>query len=207
MTKFELDAEGFPSVIDQDILHTVASILAIARQEAYDRQDPSIGDDAQVLGIRAYKCAIKYFLEMNDARIEVLDPKGRCTLILNGVPVRFWRTDDFDSNPEEKRLILSPLTQQIELELSAPSNEPPIDRWGITYTTDTEGLLNAAVFAGYNSQFNYLVKHKEIPLDNHKYGPINIDPQTLPQAVKVPQAKTIIALKKKPDADDKNSRE
>merc|ERR1711879_107873 len=126
------------------------------------------GDDFQVLGIRAYKRQIKLFQNCKkDGLIddlEVFDPKSRATLVVDGVPLRFWRKDDPDALVEERRMIFS--KHAFQMSLFEPVDI--VDRWAINYSVDSDGLMLAAELVGYCSTTNEAILSMPIPLVKEK---------------------------------------
>jgi len=193
----KLDSNGFPSAFNDEQLVTITKSRAEARQGACDRQDTEFGDDAQVLGIRAYKNAVKSLVEYSELEegenLEITDPSGRCTLVIEDCAVRFWKSNDPDNEVEEKRLILSPeATQQMSL-----LNDPLaiVDRWGLLYQTDTRGLFLSALLVGFNSATRQVMKRKDIRLGDSPSVKIADIKDELPQAVPVANGASVIKLK------------
>jgi hypothetical protein len=160
----KLDEEGFPEGLFLSKLSSIVEIIKQAREEALERQDQEWADDQQVLGMRAYKRSVYLLQEASlSGRIEnlkVCEPQGRLTLIIDDVPLRFWRNGDYDDTPEERRLVFS----QVALQMSLFDPVDLVDRWAIIYHTSADGLLLEAALIGYCSVTSSVVRRKDIPV-------------------------------------------
>ncbi len=193
----KLDADGFPSALTNTRLMIIAKIISDSRQGAFDRQDPEFGDDAQVLGFRAYKHTIKELLAYSETEtgsyLEISDPYGRCTILIEDCAVRFWKSNDPENDTEEKRLILSAdAANQMTLFIE-PDAE--VDRWGLLYQTEHQGLFSTAELVGFNSATKQVMKRKEIRLGEQPSIKISDIRDRLPQAKEVKNGASNLILK------------
>jgi hypothetical protein len=139
-------------------LGKVLTLIASAREEAWERQDKEFGDDSTVMGLRAHK---NFALQLVGTRgqhewnfLKVSSPRGRLTLQIilhdqSSIVLRVWRANDPKLKAEEKRMIVA-ADMGKNLDLFA-TNDGQVDRWGVVYQTNAEGLLDSAYLIGYNS--------------------------------------------------------
>jgi hypothetical protein len=192
-----LDADGFPSSLTPERLKVITEIIKNSRVEASDRQDIDFGDDAQVLGMRAYKNCIKNLLEFSNTDagefLQVTDPKGRCTLIVDDCSFRVWRADEPEQDAEDKRMVFSvEAMSQISLFPSQPNSA---DRWAIVYQVDSDKLVLNAHFVGFDSFSCKPIIFKEIEFEMAVKAGLASITEELPQAVEVKNGAESIKLK------------
>jgi hypothetical protein len=174
-------------------IQKITLIIKEAREGAVDRQDWEFGDDAQVLGIRAYKHLVKVLMQVKGTLgyewLRCYAPKGRLTIQIclgdspkDRILLRVWRADDPDLQPEQKRMML-PVEAQYSFELF-PTEKGVIDRWGLVYQIDHDKRLDTAYLVGYDSQNQRIIEsHEILPFDNVFASLTEIN--KLPEAVKI----------------------
>ena len=152
-------------------IQKITLVIKEAREGAAERQDWDFGDDAQVLGIRAYKNVVKTLLELEGTLgyewLRCQEPEGRFAVQIclgdskqDRITLRIWRADDPDLKPEQKRMML-PIAAQYNLELF-PTENGVIDRWGLVYQTNQNRLLDTAYLIGYDSIHQTVIESHEI---------------------------------------------
>lgn len=136
-----------------DRLEAILRIFVDARGGAWERQDYDFGDDAQILGIRAYKSARKTLEDITGTEgyewLKIIQPKARLTLQIGDVLLRVWREDDPEAEAEDKRMMVA-IEAYNQLQLF-PTEQGTVDRWGLIFQTDNEGLIISGLLAGYDS--------------------------------------------------------
>ena len=186
-----------PQELTVDRLSAIVSVIAEARIGAKDRNDPSFGDDAQVLGIRAYKnfTMILETMASTDGYewLKTYDRKGRFTLAIDGVNLRIWRAEDPEQSPEEKRMVLS-MNVPMQRELFAIEGEK-VDRWGIVYQTDTDSSVISASLVGYDSYHSNVIFLQDIPVVDIPAIGLMLINEKLPEPVKFEKAASKLKLK------------
>lgn len=192
-----LDADGFPSSPTLERLKAIVEIIKDSRIKALDRQDIEFGDDAQVLGMRAYKNCIKNLIEFSETEaggfLQVTEPKGRCTLIIDDCSFRIWRADDPEQAAEDKRMVFS---VEAMSQMSLFSNHSTsVDRWAIVYQVDSDKLMLNAHFVGFDSFSCNPLMHKEIEFETTAKISLSVISKELPQAVEIKNGAESIKLK------------
>jgi hypothetical protein len=191
----QYDDDGYPQGLSMDKLGAVVALIKQARDEAYERHDPDWADDNQVLGMRAYKRSRLLLSEAAiDGTIEGLsihDPNGRLTLVVDGVPLRYWRNWDYEDSPEERRMEFSPLALQMSLFDSLSD----VDRWAINYHTDADGRFMEAALVGYDSISCCVVRFKRIPLVEPRTARPTLLTENLPEPESVDTSSKRVRLK------------
>lgn len=196
---------ALPKAKLQEFLNCIQKITQVikeAREGAADRQDWDFGDDAQVLGIRAYKNIVKTLLGLEGSTgyewLRCQEPEGRFAVQIclgntkqDRITLRIWRADDPDLRPEQKRMML-PVAAQYNLELF-PTENGIIDRWGLVYQTNQNKLLDTAYLIGYDSIHQTVVESHEILQSESIFTGLT-DITKLPEAVKFPEP--VVKIKK-----------
>ena len=176
-------------------LAAIVRIYAESRLGAAERQDTDFGDDAQVWGMRAYKNACMNLEALAGSEgwewLKTFERQRKFTLIIGDVPIRVWRSDDPDAEPEDRRLDVAHAASP-QLSLLHIDGEY-LDRWAIVYQTGFDGFLDAASLIGYHSFTKQIIRSFSIPLDGIiPIGLAAVD--DLPEAVKLDKPKAKLKL-------------
>ena len=165
--------ESINAAYPESLMKYVQKLYALieeGRQGALERNDVDFGDDAQVLGIRAYKNLVSSVERLKGTPgwewLHAEATRGRLTIQIEDeehgrLILRVWRSDDPEQEPEAKRLIVAKECQGM-LELF-PTPKGTIDRWGLVYQTDTNRLADTAYLIGYNSVTGEAISYHEVP--------------------------------------------
>lgn len=189
-------------------LGKVLTFIATAREGAWERQDKEFGDNATVMGLRAYNnfvCQLINTRGKDDwSFLKVSSPKGKLTLQIilqdqSSIVLRVWRADDPNLKAEEKRLIVA-VDMGKNLDLFS-TDDGLIDRWGVVYQTNAEGLLDTAYLIGYNSTSGRAVQyHLLTATQNISLGLAGLGTEPQP----VIQQKAVVKLKQPKESKGNN---
>lgn len=194
----EFDSQAIHPALTLERLKIIVQLIAEARIGAADRHDLSFGDDAQVLGMRAYKNLTMILSELAGKEgyewLAVYEPRGRFTILIDGVPLRIWRENDPDKDAENRRMeVAMAAVPQLQL---FPVEQQVIDRLGIVYQTDVAGQLQSAFLVGFNSASNTVVSSTPIRIDEILSAGLSTVVDELPKAVSIPKVASTLKLKK-----------
>ncbi len=111
-----------PSDYDPELttgrLVKLAGLLALGRQDAVERHEPSIGDNRWTLGVRAYSFARHRLTEAAGTAghewLAVVDPGARFLFRVGTRPMRFWRGNPHHPN---RRVSCPTPMEQLRLDL------------------------------------------------------------------------------------------
>lgn len=181
-------------------IQRIFQLIEEARHGALERHDAEFGDDAQVLGIRAYKNFVAAVQSLKGTPgwewLQCEEPRGRLTLQIEDerhgrIILRVWRADDPEQDAEEKRMMVA--RESLSMLELFPTPEGTIDRWGLVYQTDEKRLADTAYLIGYSSATGRALVQYEVP--GETIAGTASDLGTLPEAEQIESPKP--RLKKK----------
>ncbi|KEA61849.1 hypothetical protein ADIMK_3996 [Marinobacterium lacunae] len=124
----------------------------------------------------------------------IVNPEGRFTFSINGVPVRFYRGEP--ETPEERRFIASPAALQQQSLLPLSESDAAI-LWFFVMEADSEDYADKVTFCGFDAETREQVSNWEIPLT----GTVASKPASVGEKVE-PVAKPEVKVKLKAKSAD-----
>ena len=170
---------SYPTCDPQSLLPYFSKVFALikeSRQGAFERHDFEFGDDAQILGVRAYKNFAETVFRIKGSEgwewLHADEKKGRLTLQIadeeHGLLVfRVWRSDNPEGKPQDKRMVLARNQRTPDM---FGSENGTVDRWGLVYQVGDDGLAVTAFLVGYNSDNCEPLVQYEVPTDASNAG-------------------------------------
>lgn len=188
----------------QEHLVELAKFIADIRGEVVDLYDPNgVGDTKRGLGLRVYECIRNRLIRETCSKrkpwLGIVNPEGRFTFSINGVPVRFYRGEP--ETPEERRFIPSSAALQQQSLLPLSESEAAI-LWFFVVEADSEQYADKVTFCGFDSETHEQVSSWEVPMT----GSVTSKPAPVGEKVEpVAKPEVKVKLKAKPADQRKNA--